>query len=174
MTQLHKALEFATQKHAGQVRKGSGKPYVTHPISVSDLVKEYKDSKKLDDLVVAALLHDVLEDTNTTFEEIAITFTPLVASLVLEVTNDSESISKIGKLEYQKKKVEGISNYGLLIKLADRLHNITDNPTYKMLTDTMELMGHLISNRNLSDTHNALVFDIQSVCKFKTNFINVA
>jgi (p)ppGpp synthase/HD superfamily hydrolase len=72
---------------------------------VSYLVASYKKSKHLEELIVASMLHDTIEDTDATFIEIATTFTPLVASLVLELSNDSEQIKTMGKLEYQKKKL---------------------------------------------------------------------
>lgn len=168
MTMLLKALNFAKRKHHGQVRKGgSNAAYVTHPVAVSYLVAAYKRSKHLEELLIAAILHDTLEDTNTTFIEIASNFTPLVASLVLELSNDPAQVKKIGKLEYQKKKIAGMSSYGLIIKLADRLHNISDHPTAKMITDTIELLDYLAKNRKLSKTHKALVTDILKLCHEK-------
>ncbi len=164
MTMLLKALSFSKRKHHGQVRKGSGAAYVTHPVAVSYLVAAYKRSKHLDELLAAAILHDTLEDTNTTFVEIASNFTPLVASLVLELSNDPVQIRKIGKLEYQKKKIAGMSSYGLIIKLADRLHNISDHPSAKMITDTVELLEFLKKNRKLTKTHKAMVVDILKLC----------
>jgi len=167
MTLILKALEFAKLKHTGQVRRGTGAAYITHPIAVSYLVGTYKKSKQIDELLVASLLHDTIEDTDATFDEIAREFTPLVASLVLELTNDNEQIAKVGKLEYQKKKLLGISNYGLVIKLADRLNNVCDQPTKKMLSQTIELMTFILENRQLSLSHQKMVFDIQSVCTLK-------
>ena len=159
-----RALKFSNRKHHGQVRKGSGAAYVTHPIAVSYLVAAYKRSKHLEELISAALLHDALEDTDATFIEIARNFTPLVASLVLELSNDVEQIEKVGKLEYQKKKMLGMSSYGLIIKLADRLHNISDHPTAKMVADTIVLLEFLKKNRKLSKTHKAIIVDIMKLC----------
>lgn len=167
-TMLLKALNFSKRKHHGQIRKGSGAAYVTHPVAVSYLVAAYKRSKHLDELLVAALLHDTLEDTNTTFVELASNFTALVASLVLELSNDPVQIKKVGKLEYQKKKIVGMSSYGLIIKLADRLHNVSDHPTAKMIADTIVLLDYLKKNRKLSNTHKALVEDILKICNEKT------
>jgi len=164
MTKILKALEFAKQKHTGQVRKCSGADYVTHTIAVSYIVAAYKQSKHIDDLLIAALLHDTLEDTDTTFVELAVNFGPLVASLVLELTNDVTTIKQVGKLEYQKKKVVGVSNYGLIIKLADRLHNVSDQPSQKMIVDTLELMNYLSINRKLTKTQKRLVAEIKNVC----------
>lgn len=161
-----KAIKFIDKKHSGQVRKGSGIPYATHPIAASYLLAHYKKSKRLEELIVATLLHDTLEDTDTSFVEIATEFTPLVASLVLELTNDPVAIEKMGKLEYQKKKLVGMSNYGLLIKLVDRLHNISDNPTEKMVNDTIDLITYLNGNRKLTKTQDRIVLDIVDQCEF--------
>lgn len=57
MNLVLKAIKFADLKHEGQVRKGSGEKYVTHPVAVSYLVSVYKQSKRLDELIVAAILH---------------------------------------------------------------------------------------------------------------------
>ena len=164
MTQILKALDFAKQKHAGQKRKGSGDDYVTHTIAVSYIVAAYKRSKRIDDLLIASLLHDTLEDTDTTFAELAVTFNPLVASLVLELTNDTDAIKKVGKLEYQKKKMQGMSSYGLVIKLADRLHNVSDQPKMQMILDTLDLMKYLAANRKLTKTQKLLVTEINTIC----------
>lgn len=163
-----KAIQFADKKHEGQTRKGSGEKYITHPVAVSYLVASYKKSKRLDELLAAAILHDTLEDTDTTFVEIAIEFTPLIAGLVYELTNDEVSLKKLGKLEYHKRKLCGISSYGLVIKLADRLHNVSDHPTAKMVIDTIELMQHLVSERKLSKTHSKMITEILSICYEKT------
>lgn len=157
-----KAIKFAVIKHQGQVRKVSGEPYVTHPIGVAELVLKYKQSKHINALVDAAILHDCLEDTDATFVEIATEFSPLVASLVLEMTSDPEMIKKMGKLEYLKKRLVGMSSYALVDKLCDRLYNINDNPTPKMIADTKELMVFLKDNRKLSETHLAIIQDIES------------
>ena len=167
MTMIMKAIEYAKEKHFGQLRRGTGEPYVNHPIAVSYLVEEYKDSERIDELIIAALLHDCLEDTDATTEEIAEIFTPLVASLVEELTNDQSEIDRIGKLAYQKNKLVNMTGYGLIIKLADRLHNISDDPTRKMIADTIELMEHLSSHRLLTEAQAAMIFQIQSLCLFK-------
>lgn len=161
------AIQFANEKHAGQVRKGSGIPYISHPIAVSYLVAAYKSSRHLVALLVAAILHDCLEDTDATFEEIARRFGPMVASLVQELKNDDEEIARVGKLAYHTKKMLGMSSYALVIKLCDRLHNISDNPTEKMVADTLVLMQRLRKGRKLSKTHRAIADDIEAMCHEK-------
>ena len=164
MNKIIKAIQFCQEKHKGQTRKVSGEPYASHPIAVSYLVASYKKSKKIEDLLIAAMLHDTLEDTETTFVELSTEFSPLVASLVLELSNDPVELSKLGKLEYQKRKLCGMSSYGLVIKLCDRLHNILDHPSPKMVLETIELLQHLQTKRKLSKTHKKILTDIIGIC----------
>ena len=156
-----KALQFAAKKHKGQERKSSGLPYVTHPVITAYLLTKYKRSKRIDELIAAAILHDTLEDTDTNFIELASEFTPFVASLVLQLTSDKEQIKLIGKNEYLKKKMLGMSSYGLLLKLVDRLSNIMDNPTDNYKTDTINMIRFLEENARLSGTHKAIIADIK-------------
>jgi len=160
---LVKALQFAASKHKGQVRRVSGLPYVTHPVTVMFLLQTYKESKKLEELLVACLLHDTLEDTDTTFEEISTTFTPLVASLVQELTSDDTEIKRVGKNEYLKVHLKGISSYALVIKLADRLSNVMDAPSAKYKGDTLELLVYLEEHRMLSGSQKEIVNKIRLV-----------
>jgi guanosine-3',5'-bis(diphosphate) 3'-pyrophosphohydrolase len=163
MNLVLKAIEFATKKHKGQTRKFSGDRYVTHPLAVSYLVSSFKKSKHLDEILAACWLHDTLEDTNTTFVELAKEFTPLTASLVHEMTNDETIMKVVGKREYMAIKLVGISSYALVIKLADRLHNISDNPTDKMKEDTKYLLERLEKYRKLSKTHKSIIKEIKII-----------
>lgn len=164
---LLKAMRTADKYHSGQKRKGSGLPYFYHPVTVAFIVASFKQSKHLTEILCATILHDTLEDTKLTFEKITRDFSPMVASLVQELTNDEEAIAKMGKLEYHKKKLLGISSYALIIKLADRFHNISDQPTEKMVRETLELMEHLKKNRKLTKGQSALVKEITLLCKEK-------
>ncbi|MEX3984275.1 HD domain-containing protein [Paraburkholderia sp. EG287A] len=164
MQLLLDAIKFIDEHHAGQTRRGSGAPYASHPVAVSYLVAAYKRSKHLPSLLIAALLHDTLEDTGVTFEEIAKRFGAFVASLVLELTNDDDEIKRIGKLEYHSRKLLGISSYALYIKLADRLHNISDHPTKNMVRDTLELMRRLRAGRKLTKGQKEMASEIERIC----------
>ena len=164
MQQLLDAMKFIDEHHAGQTRRGSGAPYATHPVAVSYLVAAYKRSKHLTALLIAALLHDTLEDTDVTFEEIAQRFGAFVASLVLELTNDEEEIKRVGKLEYHSRKLLGISSYALYIKLGDRMHNISDHPTKNMVSSTLELMRRLRAGRKLTKGQKEMVAEIERLC----------
>lgn len=165
MENIFKAIQFANAHHAGQVRRATQQPYITHTVAVSYLVAAFKGrSQKFEEIMVAAILHDCLEDTEATFELLVAEFGPLVASLVLELTNDQAAIDKVGKAAYQKKKLLGMSSYALVIKLCDRLHNISDHPTAKMREDTRDLMAFLRENRTLSATHKKIVEEIEVRC----------
>lgn len=158
---LLKAVKMAIEKHKSQTRRHSGLPYVIHPISVAILVSENKSSRVLDELMAAAVLHDTLEDTETTFEEIAKEFSPLVASLVYELTSDPKQIEEIGKNQYLTKKMVGMSNYGLLLKLADRLSNVMDAPTESYKSDTADMIYDLECQRKLTDSQKRIVTKIK-------------
>jgi (p)ppGpp synthase/HD superfamily hydrolase len=155
------AKQFAILKHAGQYRKVSGEPYVNHVLQVGELVSTFKISKKLPQLVEAGILHDTLEDTDTTFVELATEFSPLVASLVLELTSDPKLVQQLSKKEYLKRKMLGMSSYGLFIKLCDRLSNVMDHPTDKAIISTREILEFLRENRKLSQSHLAVIHEIE-------------
>lgn len=161
---VKQALQYATQAHAGQERAG-GDPYITHPVRVANIVKQYKQSHNIDALIAAAYLHDTIEDTDTTHEALHDLFGGLVASLVQELTSDLEQIKKIGKKHYLAQKMaHDMSSYGLVIKLADRLDNVKDISTAKTpewrakyKAETEHIMDYLEQNRVLSGTHKKLI-----------------
>lgn len=165
MNLIQKAIQFGADKHRGQERRGSKLPYIIHPISVAFYVIQYNQldpSEHLEELVSAAILHDTLEDTETNFDEIDVEFTPLVASLVLELTSDQEEVKRVGKNEYLIKKMLNMSYWALILKLCDRLSNVSDQPTEKYLQDTRKMMERM-NSRNLSKTHICIINDILKV-----------
>jgi guanosine-3',5'-bis(diphosphate) 3'-pyrophosphohydrolase len=165
---ISKALEFAAMKHEGQTRAG-GKPYVLHPVSVANSVLAFKKSKNLDALINAALLHDTVEDTETTYEELERLFGGLTASLVKELTTDKEKADEIGKDKYLAQKMAGMSSYALVIKLADRLDNVQDIATAKTpewraryKKETEDILNYIERNRVLSGTHKKIMTKIRA------------
>ena len=124
--QIRAAYEYAAAHHAGQNRK-DGSPFITHPLAVAQIVAEelHLDTES----IVAALLHDTIEDTDATHEEISKLFSPTVADLV-------EGVSKLTRVHYTSKEEEQMENLRkmlmamakdirvILIKISDRLHNM--------------------------------------------------
>lgn len=123
------AYAFAKYCHSemGQKRKGSGEPYFVHPKGVAKIVM---DNGGNEDQICAAFCHDLLEDVPfVSYDELRKGFNQHVADLVLELTNQRYKIEEIGKEAYMTDKLMKLSNEALLIKLADILYNISDNPT---------------------------------------------
>lgn len=122
------ALILATKAHQGQKRKLSNDPYVVHPIRVAQLIEKYYPESI--NLSIAALLHDLLEDTFVTKEEILDQFGEEVLQLVLDVTNDPQEITVFTKKVYQAKKIKELYEKGriesIVLKLCDRLDNLRD------------------------------------------------
>ena len=151
------ALEYATLKHGGQKRV-SGEPYITHPIAVAnillDLGMDYNS-------VCAALLHDVIEDTDATEEDLREKFGDQITELVLGVT-------KLKKITFKSKEQEQAENFRkmffamakdirvLIIKLADRLHNmrtveaLSRERQEALANETLEIYARLASRLGLS------------------------
>ena len=160
---LNKVLEFAKEKHKGQ-KRDDGREYITHPMRVAKLVDDYKgktsSNRKI--LFAAALLHDTLEDTYTSYKELVNNFGEVVASLVLELTTAKYACHYIGKAQYLAEKMEHMTSYALTIKLADRLDNLMDlsgcsqEKQEKMINDTIYILSHLEKNRNLTKPQQEL------------------
>ena len=124
--QIRQAYELAREMHGTQMRK-DGSPFITHPLAVAQIVAEelHLDSES----IIAALLHDTIEDTSATHEQIAKMFSPTVADLV-------EGVSKLTRVHYTSKEEEQMENLRkmlmamskdirvILIKISDRLHNM--------------------------------------------------
>ncbi len=114
---------FAAQKHVCQKRKGAaGEPYINHPLEVAQLVSSAL-SEPDTDLVVAALLHDTVEDTDATAEELTRRFGADVAALVAEVTDD-KSLDKQERKRLQIENAPRKSVRAQVIKLADKISNL--------------------------------------------------
>lgn len=155
------ALAFAMKAHDGQSRRGSGLPYITHPISVYAIVKKYKESKNIEAIMQAAILHDTVEDCDVTYQQIADQFGCMTAGLVAELTNDEAEIERLGKEAYINRKLLMLTSYGLVIKLADMLDNASDNPSPHMMKRIQHHIDFLQSSRVLSRTQSLICDQIQ-------------
>ena len=144
--QIRAAYEYARDHHGEQLRR-DGTPYITHPLQVAQIVAEMRlDSES----IIAALLHDCIEDTDCTYEDIAKRFSPTVADIV-------DGVTKLTRVQYSTMEEEQMENLRkmlfamsrdirvILIKIADRLHNMrtmeyqTPAKQKKKAFETMEI-----------------------------------
>lgn len=141
---VKKAYYYAETLHSGQIRQ-SGEPYISHPLNVAYILAEMHADR---DTVCAGLLHDTLEDTEATKEDIAYEFNQNVANLV-------DGVTKLSKMNFSSKEIENYANTRkiitgltedvriIIIKLADRLHNMRTlqyKSEFKQKENAMETM----------------------------------
>ena len=160
---LHRAYEFSALEHAGQTRQ-SGEQYITHPLEVAALVADMK----LDDVAIAAsLLHDVVEDTLTTIENVRELFGPEVAHVV-------EGVTKISTIPFSSSEERQAENFRkmllamvddvrvILVKLADRLHNMRtldhlgEDQRVKISQETLDIYAPIAQRLGMSKVKNEL------------------
>src|SRR6185369_17074654 len=163
VARLAEAYRFSEAAHAGQTRQ-SGDPYISHPLAVAEILAEWHlDGQTL----MAALLHDVTEDTSVTKDEISDTFGKPVAELV-------DGVSKLDKIEFQSAEVAQAENFRkmllamardvriILIKLADRLHNmrtlgaVPPAKRRRVARETMEIYAPIALRLGLNTLYHEL------------------
>ncbi|HEY4058644.1 MAG TPA: HD domain-containing protein [Kofleriaceae bacterium] len=121
---LLRALDLAAAKHRDQRRKDEAKsPYINHPISVATAL--WAAGVRDESALMAAVLHDTIEDTTTTRDELAAAFGEEVASVVMEVTDD-KTLPKARRKELQVEHGPHLSRAAKLVKLGDKLCNVRD------------------------------------------------
>ena len=162
---LDQAIDFAEQMHKGQFRKGDKKPYVVHPKAVYSILKSFRVNDRV--LLVAAWLHDTIEDTVATYNVIKSKFNKEVADLVKAVSSSKKEIIQMGKEVYLLKKMVQMSNNELTLKLADRLHNVTDimkmpqDVAEKTHNQTRYIVDGLKEQRTLNKIHKKIIKAIE-------------
>ena len=165
---VRKAVEFAVKYHGSQ-KRASGDPYYYHPLQVAEIIAEMRlDS----DSIVTAILHDTIEDTDLTFQEIEQHFSPEVAKLV-------DGVTKLTKIEFNPDNVRQAENFRklllamsndirvLLIKLADRLHNMRTidfiskpEKRERIALETMEIYAPLAERIGIQK----IKIELQDIC----------
>lgn len=169
LPELKRAYLFAAEKHASQKRKYSNEPYIIHPEFVACLLTRYTNDR---DLLKAALLHDTVEDTDATIDDIRELFNPKVADLVEELTIDTKIKNILGKKKYMSIHLNTLSSKALLIKLVDRLHNVLSllNPHVPIKfikwywKETVFILDNL--DRSLDDTHKQLINTLRLILDY--------
>jgi GTP diphosphokinase / guanosine-3',5'-bis(diphosphate) 3'-diphosphatase len=163
---VERAFAFSEHAHQGQFRK-SGEPYITHPLAVASILSQWRiDAQGL----AAALLHDVMEDTKVTKTEIETSFGKPVADMV-------DGVSKLDQIEFQSREDAQAENFRkmllamaqdvrvILIKLADRLHNMRTldamAPTHRkrIARETLDIYAPIANRLGL----NALYLELQEL-----------
>jgi len=163
ISQLESAYHFSKAAHEGQFRK-SGEPYISHPLAVANILAQWHlDTQAL----TAALLHDVTEDTSVTNVEISRNFGKPVAELV-------DGVSKLDKIEFESQEKAQAENFRkmllamardvrvILIKLADRLHNMRtldafDTPKRQRIArETLEIYAPIANRLGLNSIYQEL------------------
>ncbi len=162
-----KAWDFAEKAHYGVNRKFIPSTYFDgHVRKVFGLVKQFDTRPELG---AASLLHDCIEDTDATYDIIKEEFGKIIADLVKELTSASDFIEVMGKADYLLDKMATMSSDALIIKLCDRLHNISDSyaATEKFRSnyykETRYIMDGLKLNRVLNRTHQRIVQQIEGL-----------
>ncbi|TAJ81210.1 MAG: bifunctional (p)ppGpp synthetase/guanosine-3',5'-bis(diphosphate) 3'-pyrophosphohydrolase [Gallionellaceae bacterium] len=169
---VESALAFSAAAHQGQTRQ-SGEPYVSHPIAVARILTPlHMDAQA----IVAALLHDVVEDTDIHIEDVAEKFGKPVAEMV-------EGLSKLDKLQFETQEDAQAENFRkmlmamardvrvILIKLADRLHNmrtlgaVSPEKSQRIARETMEIYAPIANRLGL----NTLFQELQDLCFMHLN-----
>ena len=152
---------FAKQKHdaTGAIRKHSGDPYWVHPEGVAKIAAAYGGT---DIEIQAAMAHDTLEDTNCSYEELEEMFGDEVASIVREITNDTEEVDRLGKEQYINLELINLSHPALFVKLCDMYYNQMDFPTDAQKRRMIKNINYLLANRedDLNENEIALIEDI--------------
>lgn len=168
-----KALKFAAKKHKGAVRD-DGTPYISHPMRVAEFVRKFKKSKNKTKLYIAALLHDTIEDTHTSYTELCEKFGETSASIVMELSTakfDSMWLDKSQKADYLSKRMSYMTNYALTIKFCDRLDNVltlggcSKEKMERTLADTRYIIDFVSAARELTGTQKRVVAEIENAMK---------
>lgn len=120
-----KAVSFSANKHRHQRRKDAqASPYINHPIELTQVLANEGGVTDIQ-VLCAALLHDTIEDTETTAQELIDNFGSVIANIVLEVTDD-KSLAKAQRKQQQVEHAPHISPQAKLVKLADKICNLRD------------------------------------------------
>ena len=159
---IPQAAEFAEKAHEGQVRKGSGEPYYNHPRAVAKLVAQRTTDARL---IIAAYLHDTMEDCGVTYRKIADLFGTQVADHVQALTNDEEQLKTRGKVPYMREKLLHLPSDTLLVKLCDTLHNTSQSSSLHQVENYLQIISVLDSRKELSDVHRELISSIRSTAE---------
>jgi len=164
---INKAIYWAKKYHGDQKRK-SGEPYYSHPLEVAYMISEHNLKT---DVIVASILHDIIEDTPVTAGMILDNFGWRIAEMVDRLTRDRPDGTKLSVEEILNNAYEFKDEEVLLIKLLDRLHNlttldaITAEKKQKIASETLSSFVLLTASLNINQEYNlnSLIYNIISL-----------
>lgn len=129
INQILHAVQFAERYHRGQTRNNSGAPYIVHPLAVASSITMIADEDSYDaNTIIAAILHDVIEDTDASLQDIMVEFGIDVAALVLQVTKVTQGsdLPRAQRVQLDVNHYAKAEARAQTIKVADILNNISD------------------------------------------------
>jgi (p)ppGpp synthase/HD superfamily hydrolase len=138
MEEIFRAVEWAAKAHRGQVRKGSGVPYIIHPLGVARILIEHQCAEKI---AIAGLLHDVVEDTEFELRDIETSFGADVAALVEAASEPNRAAEWEERKEHTIRYLETAPQEALWVVCADKLDNA------RSLCDDQERLGSALWSR---------------------------
>ena len=153
MKKILKALEYSSIKHKNQTRKGKElEPYINHIIDVINILRE--NNIKSNKILISAILHDILEDTDTSYEELKTNFGKKIADIVLECSDDkklSKSDRKILQITETNKK----SKKAQIVKIADKISNLKSiQNSVPKDWGVKRILGYIIWSKAVVDNMN--------------------
>lgn len=132
---FEKAVIFAAKAHDGQSRKGDGAPYIIHPFMVATILREQQCSEQT---IIAGLLHDTVEDSDITIEDIKQTFGSEIASIVAACTEADKSMPWEERKQRALDSIRHASTETKYVVCADKLHNLRAmSAAYEAMGDTL-------------------------------------
>ena len=165
MDKLLQAIDFATVKHLDQKRKDKKTPAISHVLAVGLILSQITNDKEI---VVAGVLHDVLEDTDTSKEEIRQTFGERVLKLVDDVSEEDKTLDWATRKNNVLKKIAGIGRDSAMIKAADTLHNM-----YTLMCDVKKNGQAFFGNFNANKT-DKLAYERKRLAELKKYYGDIA
>jgi (p)ppGpp synthase/HD superfamily hydrolase len=165
-----KAYNFSKLAHDGQTRKFSQLPYFVHPKAVARFLEQLNCDE---DLIVVALLHDTIEDCGVCYDFLVQEYGTKIATMVNALSSDKEEQTKMGKKNYLLKKMMGMTNDELTVKLADRYHNVLfleeDCSSKEQMSfivwyykETRFLIDNIVEKKELTEIHKVIINKIQA------------
>jgi len=164
MNKIIVAAQFANNAHKGQVRRYTGRPYITHPARVAGMVAAYPVATE--EMVIAAYLHDVVEDTNITLQEIYEEFGSTVGTYVDQLTNKSKGkgLNREARKKLDREHLSFCSREVKLIKLFDRIDNLRELPNDVKGFKEMYKKESILLAEFIGDADEDLKKELLSLC----------